>query len=160
MKNSLPKTCGKTIKQTYQNKALLKCNSKAKVSLLAEKWKVSIEFAFKKQQWYSNRVWTSLHKKWKYRCRSCGFHMEIHCILRNVFLCCSFVVILWRLCYFCFNGKSSSNRSSANVRLLSRTKGEEGKKTTDIDTDLICLHKLWRHSDTWYLISVWWGKAC
>lgn len=53
MKNSLPKTRGKTIKQTYQNQALLKCNWKTKVSLLSEKWKVSIEFAFKKQQWNS-----------------------------------------------------------------------------------------------------------
>lgn len=56
-----------------------------------------------------------------------------------LFFCCHPVKTL---CYFCFNGKSSSNRSSANIRLLSRTKGEEGKKTTDIDKDLICLHKL------------------
>lgn len=155
MKNSLPKTCGKTIKQTYQNQTLLKCNWKAKVSLLSEKWKISIKFAFKKQQWNSNRVWISLPMKWKYRYRSWGFHMEIHCILKNIFLCCSFVVILWRLCYFCFRGKSSSKRCSANIRLLSRTKGGEGEKTTDIDVDLICLQKLWRHLDTWYLISVW-----
>lgn len=53
MKKSVPKTHGKTIKQTYQNQGLLKCNWKAKVSLLSEKWKVSIEFAFKKQQWNS-----------------------------------------------------------------------------------------------------------
>lgn len=50
MKNTLPKTCGKTIKRTYQNQALLKYNWKAKVSFLPAKWKVSVEFAFKKQQ--------------------------------------------------------------------------------------------------------------
>lgn len=157
MKNSLPKTSGKTIKQTYQNQALLKCNWEAKVSLLSEKWKVSIKFAFKKQQWNSNRVWISLLKKWKCRYRSWGFYMEIHCILKNIFLCCH---PLKALCYFCFSGKSSSNRSSSNIRFLSRTKGEEGRKTTDVDIDLICLQQLWCHLGTWYLISVWWGKAC
>lgn len=155
MKISLPKTCRKTIKWTYQNQALLKCNWKPRVSFLLAKWKVSVEFAFKKM------VCISPSKKWKYRYRSWGFHVEIHWILKKIFplrfLCCH---PLKTLCCFCFEGSSSSDSSLANIRLLSRTKWEEGKKTADVGIDLICLQKLWCRLDILSLIDIWWVKVC
>lgn len=67
-----------------------------------------------------------------------------------LFLCC---YPLKTLCYFCLKGSNSSNRPSANIRLLSRIRWEEGEKTTDVGIGLMSLQKLCSHLDTWYL---WW----
>ena len=153
LKSSLPETCGRIVRWSYENQALPKCHCKVKVSFLTRKWKLSVEFTFKKNLRKIIQSFVYLSARNDNTSIDPGaFTWTYAAFWRKGFCCCSCVIILWRHYSFCFSGKGSPNRL-AKIKCLSRTKWEECKKTAGVGINPSCLQNLW-YSDTWHPVHI------